>query len=294
MRNHLRRSVTLAASCAILVATLVVAQASPALADTSQATAQAALLQIGGGTVLTTGQVSATNDGTQAAPGTVTGNTAPALSLLGSQDLLAAGVLVQQAVANPTGTSAACAGVVGNGGLVQIGPGGACTFGAQPSGGVRINLGTTLVFISADAILAECTANSNGTVTGKATLVNARINVIGPTPISLDLSPAPNTNVTVPGIVSLVLNKQSTPSGPGSIMVTALDLNLLSSTAHLALGTVTCGPNAKAPPIPVIPVKGMPFAAATVAAAGLVFLGVRRRRGSRQGGVLDRSASSAV
>lgn len=276
MKKHMGRGVLLAASSAALVATLVVAQASPALADTSQATARAALLQLNGGSILDTGLVTATNDGTMASPGVVTGNTTPALSLLGTQTTLTAGVLVQQAVANPDGTSAACAGVVGNGGIVQIGVTGACTATSLPSGGVTLSL-PGLVGITADAILAQCTASSSGAVTGSATLINAHVTLLGAPLLDLPLSPTIDQGIIIPGITSVVLNDQFTPAGPGSIGVTALDVNVLN-LVHLALGTVTCGPNAAAPPIPAIPLKGAPFAAATVAAAGLVALGVRRRR----------------
>lgn len=283
-----RRTAGLGARILVGATVLVVFAATPAFADTSQATAQAALLELLGNPIVTTGQRTATNDGSQPAPGTVAGNTTPLLSILGSQTTLAAGALVQQSVANPDGTSAACAGVVGTGGLIQIGAGGDCTIGgSNPTGGVTVNLGTSLVTITADAILAECTADSDGTVTGTATLVNAQVNVLG-LPISLPLNPGPNFGVSVTGIASLLLNAQSTPSGPGSIQVSALDLNLLNGTVALTLGTVTCGPNAITPPIPAFPTQGLPIVAATVAAAGAILV-VRQRRAAGR-----KSAASAT
>ncbi|MFN2609143.1 MAG: choice-of-anchor P family protein [Acidimicrobiales bacterium] len=257
-------------------ATLSLSVASPAFADTSQATAQAALVQLGTTPIATTGLVSATNDGTQANPGVVTGNTTPALSLLGTQTLLGVGALVQQAQADNNGTSAACAGVVGSGGLIQIGPAGDCTIGgANPSGGVTVNL-APLTVLTADAILAQCTANSDGTTTASATIVNGKVTVGGVTLLTLPVGTSANQGLDVPGVASLILNKQTT--GTGSISATALDITLLGTVAHVALGTVTCGPNAVTPSTPTFPVKGLPIAAGTAAAAAVVALAVRRRR----------------
>lgn len=276
MNFRLKRRVARAAWTSTAVTALLLSGASPALADTSQATAQAALVQLGSSPLVTTGTVTASNDGTMASPGTVTGNTTPALSILGGQTLLSVGVLVQQAVANNDGTSAACAGVVGNGGLIQIGPGGGCTVGgANPSGGVTVNVGT-LATLTADAIIAQCTASSSGATTASVTIVNGKVTVGGVTLLTLPVGPAPNSGLTVPGVVSLILDKRTT--GTGSVSSTALDITLLGSVAHVAIGTVTCGPNAATGPIPIIPLRGLPFALGTAAALGGGVLVVRRRR----------------
>ena len=119
---------------------LIFGGADPALADTSQGTAQAATIQVVGQPVLSTGQVAASNDGTAQ---TKTGDSAPALSILGSQTILSAGVLFQDALANGNGTSAACASVVGSGGSVQIGPSQNCVVSGTPTG-VEVNLGAAV------------------------------------------------------------------------------------------------------------------------------------------------------
>ena len=191
--------------------------------------------------------------------------------MLGSQTLLSAGVLAQDAVANSDGTSAACAGAVGAGGSIQIGPSGACTATIGTPGGVVLQLG--IETITADAMYASCTAASDGTVTGTATIVNAT--GAGIVPLTLPLSPQPNQGVIVPGLASLILNEQAT--GTGTITVSALHVTLLGDAADLTIGTVTCGPNAITEPIPTIPLRGIPLAAAMVGLAGGV-VWVRRRR----------------
>ena len=226
--------------------------------------------------VLSTDQVVASSDG---ASQTKTGNIAPALSVLGSQTLLSAGALFQDAQANNNGTSAACAGVIGPNGTIQLGPNQNCLVSGAPSG-VVVNLG--LAVLRADVITAERTAASNGTTTGRATLANARLTdpTGAITLLSLPADPAPNTAVTVPGIAELTLNKQSSGT-PGQLSVTALELTLLGGLnggAQVRLGTVSCGPNAQTAPIPLVSSAGLPVAGGTMLAGGAVLWLIRRRR----------------
>ncbi len=293
MIKRLSHTAGVGAVMAVLATGLLVAGATPALADTSQATAQAAKLTLLGGTLVDTGVVTASNDGTQPNPGTVTGNTNPGLSVLGAQTLLTAGLLVQQAAANNNGTSAACAGVVGAGGTIQIGPAGNCLVQGAAPGGVVIDAGALLT-VSADAILAQCTAASNGpngpgSTTASATLVNAQVKLAGVTILTLPVLPAANgiainlppaVPPLVPSIIGLTLNKQVPAAGPGvpSTTVTALDLNVLGTVLRVELGKVTCGPNAITPAIPMIPLKGLPISLATAGLVGVAALVVHRRR----------------
>jgi len=254
----------------------LLAAAGPALADTSQTTAQAATVQLLGQPVLSSGQVVASNDGTSQ---TKTGDSAPALSVLGAQTVLSTGALFQDAVANSNGTSAGCAGVVGPNGAVQIGPSLGCLVSGAPTG-VALNLG--LAVLRADAVTAECTARSDGTTTGSATLVNARITdpTGAVTLLALPVNPGPNTVLGVPGVADLILNEQSS-AAPGQLSVSALDVTLLgapNSAARVRLGTVTCGPNARTAPIPLVAWRGLPVAGATILVVGAVALLIRRRR----------------
>jgi len=257
--HHITRRTCIALAA---MAVVIVGAAGPALADTSLATAQAATVGLLGQPALSTGQVVASSDGTSQ---TRTGNRTPALSLLGGQTLLTTGAAFQDAVANTDGTSAACAGVVGPNGTAQVGPNQTCVVSGAPTG-VVVNLGAAV--LRADVITAECTARSNGTTTGGTTLANARItDATGAvTLLALPANPAPNTALSLPGVVDLVLNRQS--GGAGQLSVTALDLSVLgavNSGAQVRLGTVTCGPNALTAPIPLLSRAGLPVVAATLA-----------------------------
>ncbi len=289
MFNRLRYTAKAGALMTVLATGVLVAGASPAMADTSASTANAATLSLGGATLLSTGTCTASNAGP---PNPATGP-CPAPTVL-AQSGIQVGVLTQQATAFPDGTSGSCAGLVGAGGTIQIGTGGVCTFTTGPSGGVVIDAGG-LATIRADAILAECTASSTGASTTKVELVNATIQLltlgvpVGQA-IPLQSLPAANTPVLNLGaLLSLTLNVQppaTTPPPPaGSVGATALDLSVLGvlgapPLVHLTVGNVTCGPNAVSPVMPIFPVKGLPIALATLIGVGAVAVIVRRHRGA--------------
>jgi hypothetical protein len=264
---------------------LVLVVASPAMADTSQSSASALQISLVGGGLASSGTASATNDGTTES---ISGNTNPPLAVLGSQTVISAGVLGQYVRAYNDGTSAACAGVLGSGGAITIGPGGACT--VTPGAQVTLALGTNglaTIDLVADAIYSECTATSSPSATGTATLVNASIvsTLLGvpTTLLSLPANPAPNTGLSVPGLLDLTLNGQSS-SSVGQLSVTALDLSALGGAlASVVIGLSSCGVNAVAPPIPVIPLAGAPLALGlgALAAGTGGFLVSRRRRAGR-------------
>jgi hypothetical protein len=261
-----------------LVATVALAMAAtPAFADTSTATANAATLSLNGGTLLTTGSCMSSNPGSPAA--TTTCGETPNLSLLGTQTAIVAGLLVQQTVARGDGTSAACAGLVGPGGSIQIGTAGNCVATVPPltPGGIQLNLG--LATVHADAILAECTASSSGATTRAVQLVNATISLLGGGTTPIISSPGANdTAINLGALVTATLNKQpaTSPTPPvGSVSTSALDVQVLSGLigpplVELTVGTVSCGPNAATPPTPAFPLKGAPIALGIAVAAGYV------------------------
>ncbi|MEU7976222.1 choice-of-anchor P family protein [Micromonospora sp. NPDC049089] len=275
----------LARTAAVLAGGLamVVLAASPAMADTSQSSASALQISLLGGGLASSGTASATNDGTTES---ISGNQNPPLAVLGAQTVITAGVLAQNVRAFNDGTSAACAGVLGTGGSITIGPGGSCL--VTPGAAVTLTLGTSgLASISlvADAIYSSCTATSSPSATGTATLANARIvsTLLGveTTLLNLPINPAPNTGLSIPGLIDLTLNGQST-SGVGQLTVNALNLTALGGAlAGVSIGTSSCGANAVAPPIPVIPLAGAPLAlglGALVAGTTGGFSLYRRRR----------------
>jgi hypothetical protein len=261
---------------------LLVSGATPALADTSQATANAITANLGTAGLLNTGTCTANASN---ATGTVTsGPCSPSIALLNGQTVITAGVLTQLATASSAGTSAACAGLLGTGGTVSIGTNPPCTPITPGTGGITLLNGA----ITIDAIMARCSASSTGptgpNATGSVDIVNLRTG--GPVPVTLFNGPAaPNTGLNIPGIASLVFNQQPATQVPGQFKTTALRLTVLGNVVDISIGNVSCGPNA--PEIPAFPAKGLPVAAATLAVVGAgagVFF-VRRRRHAAVGSV---------
>jgi hypothetical protein len=275
MRKMIRvRSARGLGAVAAVTALLFAFSTTPAWADTSTSTAQALTLVLGGGSVVNSGTESASNPGPAGDPSVVNGDS-PALSVLGTQDTVTAGVLVQTAVANGDGSSSACAGLVGTGGSIQIGANGDCAVSGAATDGVTLSL-PGLVTLSATAILEECTATSTGTLTASAQLVDASLNLIGNPAVSLPVNPTAGQSVDA-FLLSLGLNNQSTTDG--EIMASALSLSVLS-TLGLDIGSVTCGPNAVTAPTNVFPAKSLPIVGGTLVVSALVAvpLFVRRRR----------------
>jgi hypothetical protein len=261
---------------AIAVPVAIAVTATAAHADTSTASASAVNLSLLGTPI--PAPATASNDGTQPVQtaGFPTGN----ISLLPANPIVSAGALGQLAVANPDGSSAACAGLVAPSSALAIAPTGTCDAGSSTTG-IQLNLG--VVQLKAGALSAQCTADSSGNVQGSAQLASARIVTPGVPPfipditlVNLPLNPPPNTGI-VSGVLNLVLNKQVI-NPDGSITITALEITGIGT--GIEIGKVSCGPNiqvADVPLVPGLPAGGTAIAAGAVAAiAGVA--GARRLR----------------
>lgn len=226
------------------------------------------------GSSATSGTATAAYDGTtdQASGNPVT----PVLTVDPTQPNVKAGVLVQQAKAFAGGTAAACAGVVGAGGAVSIGPTGVCTV-TPGTGGVVVEVPGVLR-VKATAITAQCTAGPNGARTAGATLVGASVYTLGVLGtetklVDLGSTPAVNSGLDVLGLVRLGTNLQATPQ-TGQITSSALELTVLGPAASLKLGFVDCGPTK---PTPAVPVHGIPLATGMLGVVGWVVFRNRER-----------------
>jgi hypothetical protein len=128
--------------------------------------------------------------------------------------------------------------------------------------------------ITADAITATCTA-SGGQLHGNADLANLTLGGGE----ALNAHPGPNTDVSVPGVLRIILNEQSTRGGV--LEVNAVHITLLSGVGgDLILGHAQCGPNAPEEGSPIV-TKGFlgGFGVLVIAGAG-AFIIRRRRVGS--------------
>ncbi len=173
MRRHLRL-----VTAAVGAATLSAIAVAPAIAaaPVSQARANAVTLSVAG-TPNGSGDVTAKNDGSEE---TKTGNATPPISVLGGQDLLNTGVLAQEATARSNGTSAACAGLAGNGGSVaQVGSS-RCLIPGTPVNGTLSSLDLSkLVVVDAGSELEQLTEAQKTLVEGLAPLTDAVNDALG-------------------------------------------------------------------------------------------------------------------
>lgn len=135
-------------------------------------------------------------------------------------------------------------------------------------------LGVTPSAISADLVSATCNATPDGE-TGSVVLTNAQINGTD----LVDSTPGPNTDITVNGLASVVLNEQI-ENADGSLTVNAVRVKLGNdgSVADLILGSATCGPNRSLGAISALPTAGLPIAGGLVAAFVLGAVVLRRRQ----------------
>jgi hypothetical protein len=331
-----QRHVIARASGVILSAMVVVGMvASPASADTTQASANALQLKLGGGELLTTGLRTSSFNGSVVS---YTGTKTPTINLLDAQDLISLGALPQQAEAFNDGSSGACAGAVGKGGLIQIGKKGSCDFvgGTDPTPGLSINLPGLLV-LKADAILQDAYADSSGYTEAHTSLLGADLSLLngqilkslpvvggilgnGLLSSVLPKDPAPNTKILdLPGILTITANEQvKNANGAGSLTSTALAVHVLDTAklndllggvlggvlgsvgggklpglsvgmgnqvlgtggglVNVNIGTVTVGPNAQTPAVPIVPLAGIPIAAAILGFVAYRLWWVPRRR----------------
>lgn len=309
MNRVIRRSLFSGASIMILAATIIVSGATPALADTSNATALA--LDVTGPVAVNTGPPCTASSGATSGActvGTSTGNLS---------SLVAAALLTQSATSTASGgNSAACAGLTGpGGGSITIGPSGQCVAPVNPAAGGVVLLGG---LVTANAVYATC-SDTGGTPTGSSTTValnptntsggilslggllgtlgTVAVNPAVSTPTHLVVTLTPLLGSPV-DLLTLDLNTQTTTGTPPQLTVTALDLKILTgltnlpavgtilaglglapgSVAEVIIGRVTCGPNSVTATPPAFPVRGLPLVAATLGVAGGAAVLVRRRR----------------
>lgn len=236
----------------------------------------------------------ATNDGSVP---TVTDSLDGAIPLFPGVTLTNTGVYSQTAVAGDDGTSAACAGIVGNGGTLSVGDDGTCS--ASTSGPALVNLpsfavaGTGFRFrLEASALYSYCTAGpadgtsgfDAGSTLANVTLVAQTVvlGIPGPEvriPINADGSfsiPAPFSSV-----ISLDVNKVDTTGPQTSASALHIGLGPNSSIASIDIGKTVCGDNALTADVPGLPLTpgSIATAAATVAVlGGSVYAGRKLRK----------------
>ena len=138
---------------------------------------------------------------------------------------------------------------------------------------------TALVGLTASVVTSTCSFDTDtDTVSGSATVVGSVGTVL---PIALDATAdtAPNTQISVPGIATITLNRQVT-AADGTLTVDAIYVNLLHSTQTLTLGTSICN-DATLAPVSILPGMATPIGLGTLgllALGGTAYYVSKRRR----------------
>ena len=144
---------------------------------------------------------------------------------------------------------------------------------ANPSAG----LGTG-VNLTATAVTSSCSFDPNtATVSGTSSIANGSVSTLG-LPIALASNAAPNTTVSVPGVATITLNRQTT-AADGTLTVDAVYVQLAGGTQTLTIGASVCNAASLAP-VPVLPGMALPIGLGglTVLMLGGVAYQVTRRR----------------
>ena len=134
--------------------------------------------------------------------------------------------------------------------------------------------------LTARAATSSCRFNTNtGAVTGTAAIPNGRVTVAGVPTTPLAASPFPNATLVLPGIATIIMNRQ-TQAGDGTLTMTAIYVSWLGSTQTLAVGTSVCSA-ANLVPVPILPGKSLEIALGGLGVLLIGGLGYRatRRRG---------------
>jgi hypothetical protein len=142
----------------------------------------------------------------------------------------------------------------------------------------RARLGR-LTTLSAKAAYSSCKFHTRtGYVSGYAKISYGAVRKLGFPTIPLRSYPAPDTKVSVPGIATITLNRQTT-SYNGTLTVTAIYVKWRHVRQTLTIATSVCN-RAKLAPVPILPGKSLPL---TLGGLGVLLIGgmgyrVTRRR----------------
>lgn len=142
-----------------------------------------------------------------------------------------------------------------------------------------------LLAIKLGAITSQCRTDASGQ-TGSASIAGGSISVLGYGAIKIPLDPAPNTHLSIPGILDIYLNKQ-VRHPDGSLTVTALDIHgsallqtvlLTMHPLYLTVAQSTCDQFVAPLAVPAASGVGLVGGATLIALGGGALLVARRRR----------------
>jgi hypothetical protein len=142
----------------------------------------------------------------------------------------------------------------------------------------RVRL-TRLTTLSAEYAYSSCKFHTRtGTVSGYTEISYGAVRKLHFPTIPLPWYPKPNTKISVPGIATITLNRQTT-SYNGTLTVTAIYVKWRHVRQTLTIATSVCN-RARLAPVPILPGKSLPL---TLGGLGVLLIGgmgyrVTRRR----------------
>ena len=143
---------------------------------------------------------------------------------------------------------------------------------------VRLNL-APLMSVRVRAVTSSCTFNPNtGTVSGDSSLVGGHVSAAVPT--VMPVHPARNRIITIPGVATITLNRQTT-APDGTLTVDAIYVRLLGTSQTLTVATSVCNAASLAP-VPVLPGRALPIGLGGLGVLMLGGLGYQFSRRRRQ------------
>jgi hypothetical protein len=153
------------------------------------------------------------------------------------------------------------------------------TSASETVNGIRGVL-SVLARLTASSVTSSCSFNTNtGLVTGTAGITNGQVTRPGRPTTTLAANASPNTKITLAGLATITLNRQ-TKAADGTLTVTAIFVSLLGSTQRLSIGVSVCNAASLAP-VPILPGMALPATLSGLVlllAAGAAYQFSRRRR----------------
>lgn len=150
------------------------------------------------------------------------------------------------------------------------------TADATSASSTLVDIQSVLLDLHARAVTSACSFDPNtGLVTGGASIVSGHVGLI-----ALSLHPARNTTITVPGVATIVLNRQIRGTD-GTLTVDAIYVSLLGRAQTVTLAASVCNA-ASTDPVPVLPGMALPIGLGGLTVLMLGGLGYQFSRRRRQ------------
>ena len=235
LRPHVRTAAALTGAAALTALSLAPAVGATVVSRANASAATVTVAGSGGGS----GTYAATNDGSRES---TSGTSRPPIGVLTGQSIINAGVLAQEATARTDSTSAACAGLAGNGGSVAQAGSSQCLSPGTPLQATLGNLDLSKIQLAADdSVLAPLdTATAPLTDPVKQQLLKPLDDALAQAQAQLGNA---GLTATLGAVEGRCTAGPGTASGSANLVSTRVDLNLAGKTTTLVTLPARPAPN---------------------------------------------------